>query len=291
MKKINFYYLLIGFIILQFISILKIDNLKGEISYLNNRISSLEDNLQNQINSIYSNVDEIINRKASLIETSEIEIGQVNSRDLTLPITLRVTPKEVSENTKVSLELDGELSPMDKKDTSFSVTIIQSIFSDLLPKLVIDENGLKKTMVDNQIGIESIKNEIFPKIYPRLLGQASMRGNIYSRTGELKADIKEVKTDIKFEKTYLLVKVDDKLISKEEIPIEELSAGYELNEQVPLKDGELSTMTLVVLDSIGLEHHYTVDTWLGGSDMQREPWLEDEHIYTGDGKLLWKQEF
>lgn len=49
-------------------------------------------------------------------------------------------------------------------------------------------------------------------------------------------------------------------------------------------------MTVIAIDSIGFEHHYTVDHWVAGSNCQREPWFNDEQIYSADGSLLWKSE-
>lgn len=290
LKKKGLYILIAVLTVSQFISILKINNLQRQIEYTSNQMNNLDNNIRNDMNSIYNNVDDMLNRKASLIETSTIEIGTINLDSLTVPITFNLTPKEVSEYTIVTLDFNGELFPMNKNDTTFSITVSRSIFADALPKIVINENGIKKTMDDKQIGILSIKDEIFPAIYPRLLGQASFNGNTYIRKGNLSADVKEVETDIKYTEMRLAIKVDDKLISEETIPNEEFYSGYEVDEKIPLSNGQICTMTVIAIDSIGLEHHYTVDTWVAGFDSQREPLFENEYIYSGDGKLLWKSE-
>ncbi|MDR7855374.1 hypothetical protein [Tissierella sp.] len=290
--KRNGIYILIGALVLsQFSLLLRINRLESQTEYTKNQINNLSNDLRNDMNAIYSNVDDMLNRKESLIEISTTEIGTVNRDNLTVPITFTLTPKEVSENTMVSLDFNGELLPMNKAGTSFTTTVDRSIFSDALPNIVIDEKGVKKTMDGKQIGIIDIKNEIFPNMFPRLLGQASYSGGTYSRSGNLSVDTKESSKDIKFTKIRLVIKLDDKTISEEDIPNEVFDSGYEINKKIPLGDGEVCTMIVIATDNIGLEHHYTVDTWIGGSKMQREPWFEDEYIYSSDGKLLWEPEY
>ena len=288
LKKIRLYVLIGALMISQFTLLLKINRLESQTEYAKNQMNNLSNNLTNDMNAIYSNVEEMLNRKESLIEVSKTEIGIVNRDNLTVPVTFTLTPKEVSENTMMDLEFNGELFPMDKTGTSFTTTVDRSIFSDALPYIVIDENGVKKTMEGKQIGFNDIKNEIFPNMFPRLLGSASYNGNTYSRNGNLSVDIKEAKKDIKFTKISLVVKIDDKIISEEIIPNEVFDSGYEISKKIPLAKGEVCTMIVIATDNIGLEHHYTVDHWTGGSDRQRELWFEEEYIYSSDGKLLWQ---
>lgn len=188
----------------------------------------------------------------------------------------------------VNLDFNGKIIPMNKDGTSFTTTVDFSIFSSALPIIVIDENGVKKTMDGAEIGIHDIKREIFPHLFPRLLGQARYSDNTYYRSGNLSLDLKESKKDIEFISIRLVIKVNDKIISEEVIPNEAFDFGYEINKRIPLGKGEVCTMTVIATDSIGLEHHFTVDHWVGGSDAQREPWFEDEYIYSSDGKLLWE---
>lgn len=291
MKKNGLYVLIGALIISQFILLLKINRLESQTEYTKSQMNNLSDEIRNDMNTIYSNVDDMLNKKESLIEISTTEVGSVNSDNLTVPITFTLTPKEVSANTTVSLDFNGELFSMDKMGTSFTTTVDRSIFSDALPIIVIDENGVKKTMDAEQIGIHDIKNKIFPNMFPRLLGQASYSGDTYSRSGNLSMEIKESNEYIKFTKIRLVIKVDEDIISEEIIPNDVFNSDYEISKKIPLGEGEVSTMIVIATDSIGLEHHYTIDTWIGGSNRQREPWFEDEHIYSPDGKLLWQPEY
>ncbi len=247
---------------------------------------------QNDMDMLYSNINEMLRQEASLIESADTEIGTVDVDELMVPITFILIPKEIGEHTAVSLNFDDELFPMERDGITFTATIARNIFSDALPKIVIDEDGTRKITEDNQIGIRSIKKKIFPVMIPRLSGEARFSNGTYRRKGNLSINTKKTSFGIEFKKARLAIKVGDRVVSDKIIPDETLSEdshGYEINEKISLDDGQVCTMTVIAVDSIGLEHHYNVDHWVAGSGPQREPLFDDEKIYSADGKLLWEQ--
>lgn len=296
MKKKTVHTLITILTISQLISIIKINKLERKIESIDGGIHNLNNTIRNDMDNIYYNIDNILSEKASLIESATSEIGTFNVDEFTVPITFTLTPKEVSEYTAVSLEFQGEVFPMEKNNTTFSATISFDIFSDAFPKIVIDENGVKKTMEDKEIGIGNIKERLFPTIYPSLWSQVRFDGKVYKIKGTLDFGRENVETEIKYEKMRFLIKVDDKLISDKVIFPVSLSSGYEVDEEIPLGNGQVCTMLVIATDSIGLEHHYIVDNWVAESGSQRRARLEggldfgEKYIYSSDGKLLWKPE-
>lgn len=109
-------------------------------------MNNLSNSIRSNMDAIYFNVDEMLKKKASLIESATTKIGMLNVDEFTVPVTFVLTPKEVSEHTAVSLDFDGELFPMEKNGTTFVATVSRNVFGDALPKIVIDKNGVKKTM-------------------------------------------------------------------------------------------------------------------------------------------------
>lgn len=240
------------------------------------------------MNAVYSNVDDMLKKKVSLIESASTKIGAPNADDLTVPITFTLTPKEVSEHTAVSLDLNGELFPMEKNGTTFLVTIVRHVFGDALPKIVIDENGVKKTTQDNKIGAWSIMESVFPTLHPVFSGEVGFDGTTYRQAGKLSADAKRVESGVTFKEIHLVIKVDDQVISDKVIPSQALSFDYDMDEEIPLSNGQVCTMIVVATDSIGLEHHYMEDIWVAGAEHQGYPWSDSQQIYSAHGKLLWK---
>ncbi len=68
MEKNRLYVLIGTLIIFQFALLLKVNRLGSETEYTKNQMNNLNNNLRNDINAIYSNVDDMLNRKESLIE-------------------------------------------------------------------------------------------------------------------------------------------------------------------------------------------------------------------------------
>lgn len=283
--------ILIGILIgAQIVSFLTINNMKRQIQNTYDEMNDLSEEITNDINDVYTQVDEMLKQKASLIESASTEIGVVNKEKLSVPITFTLTPKEVSDATTVSLDFNGELYPMEKNGITFTATVSQSIFDNAVPKIIIDEKGIKKTEQNDKIGVWNIKECIFPTMRPRLSGESGFDGKTYKQKGSLRAHITKNESGIEFTEIHIVMKVDDKIISDEIITIDSLTDGYDLDEKIPLEKGQTCTMTVIATDSIGFEHHYLVDHWVAGSNAQREIGMDKGSIYASDGKLLWQPE-
>ncbi len=292
MKKSMLPIILIGLLVLwQAISMLKIDSLQKQSSQLYAHIERLDNRIDNEANSIYFNVDKKLKQQTNPVEIATYNIGTPNPDELTVPITYTLTPKEVSDSTIVSLDFDGKLFPMEKNGTTYTTTVLRDIFGTATPTIVIDENGVKKTLADERITIADLRESLLPLLFPRLNSESSSNDKTFKIKGTLSADSKGVTSGNIFLETRLVLKVDDSVVSEKEIPIGALTTGFAVDENVPLSDGQVCTMTLIATDSIGLEHHYVVAYLDSGSNKQPEPWFNQEKIYSADGKLLWEQKY
>lgn len=292
MKKNTSTIIIVLLVIAQVISFYKISDLERRINQSLNTISLIQDNVMNKINSIYSNVDDKLKRQASYLEHVEMTLGTPNKEDLTIPITYTVIPKEVSSKTSLSLDFNGEVLTMERNGTSFTITVFADIFSPAIsPKILIIEDDIIKTEQNDLLNIYNIKNELFPYFSVHLAGRTRYNNQEYIAEGTIYSDIKESKVSlasIKYIGAKLIVKVDDNIVKDVSIDINSLD-GYEVNEKIPLKDGETCTMTIIVKDSLNLEHHFVIATFTQGKNSQREPLFEHEKIYSPEGKLLWQQ--
>lgn len=71
--------------------------MQSRIENTNNAINIVENHLDNQINSIYQNVDQKLEAQASLIHNFSTKVGKLNSVTLTVPITFTIEPETVTE--------------------------------------------------------------------------------------------------------------------------------------------------------------------------------------------------
>ena len=148
--------IIVGLLIFSLIQIAnlndRIDNLVSANSRLNSEISQLN----STINSIYSNVDEQLKKEASLITGIDYSVGTPNADMKTAPVTITVVPKTVTNDMKLSVEIDGTIAPLERNGNEFSGTIDVGLFESYgqYPLLTIESSNDTKTeyLEDMNIG-------------------------------------------------------------------------------------------------------------------------------------------
>ncbi len=278
-------------VVLQVVSLFKIGNLQKQLESANMGISNMGAYLRSEINDIYTHVEAMLGKQSSPIESASVDMEELNREELTIAVTYKVTPKEVSEHTLVSLDFDGELLPMKRNGTTFTAVRSGSVFGQAPePMIIISEGEVKKTVRDERIDFGG-KENVFPIIYPALAGEVKFDGKTYEKKGVLNVEAKESPSGIKFIKYRLVIKVDDRIVSDKILPGEQLPPGYELDEKIPLSEGESCKIFLIATDSLGLEHHYLLEQWTAGADYGIEKegcaGYSEEEIYSAKGELLW----
>lgn len=301
MKKNGLLVLIVILVIAQVASYTRISNLQQQLQQVSHEQQRLNERLINEMSQVYTTVEERLNQQASYIEYAEAKLGAPDTQSLTVPITYTVIPKEVSDKTTLHLSFNGEMQPMDRNGNSFSLTTSTGFFDqELIPDIIISEGNITKTEKNEALYIYSIKHHIFPEAFAHIMGGSEGNSKRYKRYGTITFDKKEMAVApmkeekaaskaIRFTRATFVVTVDDVIISEKPIAINKLD-GYEINEEIPLTEGQTCTMTLVVQDNLGLSHHYPLDVYVQGAKTQREPFFENEKIYTKDGKLLWSQD-
>ena len=109
-KKTNgkeLYLIILVMAIMLIICFMRINSLSSEIDYLRDDYLSEDDILREQINSIYINVDEQLKKQASILTESSFTLGQLNTETQMVSVTIRIMPKEISDDMQIMVELDG----------------------------------------------------------------------------------------------------------------------------------------------------------------------------------------
>ena len=289
MKKNTPLLLILVLLFAQGASYFKISGLERRLEQTTSSLWSLQDSVNTQINSIYMNVDEMLEKQASAIEQLQTTLGAPDAASLTVPVTYTILPKEVSSKTAVSLDFGDRLLPMERNGTSFSLTVEAKIFdTELDPTIVITEGDVTKTEKNDALSLYRIRDEIFPYMHIRFMGSYGGNSQGFHITGTLSADKKPVSTSldaVTYEEALFIIKVDDTVLSETPIDIGRLD-GYEVDEEIALQDGETCTMIVVITDSLDLEHHYTIASYVQGDRAQREQIFDEAAIYMKDGTLL-----
>lgn len=277
--------LIVVILIGQLLILFFIYDMKKNYEKMGQDINNFNNSFRNEMTHSYANIVNNLEKEASLLEFADYEIGEVDTEALKIPISWKVIPKEVSANTYVYLDINGEKISMERKETSFEKTILFDAFEEINPKLIIDESGVQKTIIDDRLSYIDLEEEVFPHVYPDFMGSSQYNDEIYIREGNLHLDKIREESPIEFKKANFLIKVDEKTISEKDISDELWTTGYEVYEKVPLKKDETCKMYLVLEDNLGLEHHFVVDYFNGSNEKYFEH-RDDRKIYSKDGKLL-----
>ncbi|WP_026894862.1 hypothetical protein [Clostridiisalibacter paucivorans] len=292
MKKQKSYILIAALIALQLYSLVKINSLQSRIDYTNYTISSVENRLDNQISSIYQNVDEKLEAKASLIHKTSVKVGNLDVGTLTVPITFTIEPKMITETMLVSLDFNGEIVQLEKSGLKYSTTKEFEISDSVFPKIIMQDNGVKSVEEHNGLMVSSIKEQVFPHIFANFSGETSYGSNQYRAKGNLGIDYKPSQENNSFVDIKYVIKVDDKIIKETPVVLEKeggLGGNFtlDIDDKYSMNDGQILTSNVVAVDSLGFTHEYLVTHFVAGSNMQREPYFDKMNIKAPNGEIVY----
>jgi hypothetical protein len=288
MKKQISYFLIAALIILQIYSLAMINSLQRRIDNNNNTIYSVENQLSNQINAIYQNVDVQLKAQASLINSSAIALGKLDVDTLTVPITFTVEPKTVTETMLVSLDINGDIVELEKSGLQYSATKNFEISDSIDFKIIIDDNGVKHIEEQNGLNSHQIKEQIFPQLFASFGGESSYGSNEYRAKGTINIDYKASTANNQFVDIKYVTKVDDKIIKETPISLDR-NYGFtlDIDEKYSLNNGQILTFYIIATDSLGFVHEYLIKHYEAGANAQREPYHEQENITAPNGEIVY----
>ncbi len=110
---------------------------------LNNRINQL----QNEIQNIYANVDQKLEEQASIISSENYEFGKTNLKNHTVELICSIIPKEyIAEKTKAEIFINGKSYPLTLGNSCFSATVPIPLFEESkTEKIIFTEDDTVRT--------------------------------------------------------------------------------------------------------------------------------------------------
>lgn len=256
----------------------KVENLQASFS---NQLSSINAS----VNSIYSNVDETLKKQASIVSGVEENKGNLNEADLTVPVSIKVVPKAISEDTKLSVEIGDKNYPLSKSNaTEYSATVNVPLFNMEEAVLLIESKGETKTELLENVYITDMWYSYLPMInHADFSGSSGYTNGSYTLNGTIHINCDEsAKMDSRgFEKISLEAFVNGKKVWEQdgtdafnkndgEIP---LTKGFEM------KQTDKLTVDVVAVDGAGIIHRYTAHS-SGPVGSKLDEMIET--VYAGD---------
>ena len=280
-------------------SIYKINALESDLKNLDKAMDWQYQQVVNQVQSIYQNVDEKLREEASLLSLVEAEYGEFDLENHTIDVTVKLVPKLISEEMKVQVSINGRTAELSRTGNSFTGTVPVDIYNiGELMLLTIDTAAGTQTQYLREIQVEYLWAERIPSLYYcDISGNATFADGKYTLNGHIDINCSPVADtpDVKFEKFVLVTELNGKEINREDITEEVLNyEAYpngvywydEYNMECEAVEGDELGIYLEAADSLGYLHRMLLHHWKVLDGATAEAVDGSEYIYDPNGNQI-----
>lgn len=300
-NKRKFDWKLVGFVavfIMLIFCLAKINELENHILNLNSTISNCNhqiSNLQNNIDSIYTNVDEKLKKEASIISSIDYSLGELNAETHMIPVTLKVVPKSITDDMKLSVRIGSETVALERKENEFSATFPVNMFIayDDYPMLNIVSGEITKTEKLEDVYLSELHTRYLPNVYAHLESSEMLKNGKLTVDGILMFDEKPISidSDITVTQIELVTVKNNQEIDRKDITEKVKSSTYHLPVKVSYdaKYGDEIFIYVIEKDSLGYTHKVPAYCWYQvdeDSDSQTVAIDGSATIYDKNGNLM-----
>ncbi|MBQ9977849.1 MAG: hypothetical protein IJP21_04590 [Clostridia bacterium] len=303
-EKIILGIVIIALVIALFISFSKINELNNNISNLQNNFEQNINVMHTDIAGIYDNVDQKLKKEASILSGYEITYGPLDTTNYTTPILVSVTPKNTDNSTVVSVKI-GEISAqLNRNGQVFSGYIDADVFiaDSTHPLITVKNNNSTQNEYLEDYDMKNLFTGFMPSLYPNLvIREETFSNNKTKISGELSVDIKPPTANCTttYAQFYLVGESNGIEVFRNDITqrVTE-SNGKIISIEKTFNSDEYKSYTdmkyfVFATDSLGFTHKISVSCINHGNDGSTtiiNSEQETEHIYDKNGKLLYGKE-
>lgn len=284
--------------VLLVVCLAKINELENQIANLNNTIANNNhqiSNMQSSINSIYNNVDEQLKKEASLLSSVDYTLGELNTDDHTVPVTVKLTPKSLTDDMQIAMNVDGQTVAFERNGNEFSATFSVNMFIgyDNFPMLNIVTGGTTKTELLESVSLTALYDRYLPIVYAYITPFDEFKNGKLSIDGHLQFDEKPtaIDSEVSIRKIELVTEKNKEEIARTDVT-DKVQADFN---HVPVqatydaKYGDEFCIYVVAEDSLGYIHKALAYYWHEIDEHTSESVTAVEGtamIYDKDGNLL-----
>ena len=279
--------------------IYKINALESDLKNLDYSWERQNQQIINQVQSIYQNVDEKLREEASLLSSVAAEYGDIDLENHTIDVTVKLVPKLISDDLKIQISMNGRKAELSRDGNYFIGTIpvdIYNVGEQML--MTIDTATGTQTQYLSEIRVEYLWGERIPSLYySDISGQATFAEGKYTLNGHININCSPaVQTpDVTFESFILVTEFNGKEISKEDITSEVLNYEaypngvywydtYQM--ECEAVEGDELGIYLEATDSLGYLHRMLLHHWKVLDGATAEAVDGSEYIYSPDGTRI-----
>ena len=244
------------------------------------------------MNSVLSEISSIKReneKQLSLITSFDYNYGELDTDKMTVPVSVKIVPKAVREDTALTLEFGGRTVEMKKSDSSteFTAEFEAGLFEqkgDSDVKLVITKDGTSETeALDWSLGL--LHKQFLPFVAAYFAfdditcseqNGITVEGNVISHIDDENAE--------RFKSTKLLFKINGEVLSEDDINGDKI---FNVNKTFPgYGIGDTFELCLEAADELGFTHEALLKRVQFGADgaLTEETELEDNIVVIKDKK-------
>ena len=305
-NKTHFYNVIIIILVTVIVVMFaKYNSLKSDVSLLENSLSNEIKRVEQQIGAIYHNVDEQLNKQASLLTSTQHEFLDLDTDTKKANVKFSIVPKTIMSDMTVNITLGENTARMIKENNGqYSAVIPVNIFEkeDMFPLITLNANGETKTEYLEEHSMLYIWTEYLPTIRGKLNpDKASLKGENLIVDGQLDvgSSLATNGENIEFTKYNLKVEVDGKEISSKDITnlVQNDGINVSFSEEYNIGNGKDFAIYIETEDSLGFKHEKMVFNWtrpssngIGSAQMEAVAVrYVGETIYDKDGTVLFNK--
>ena len=274
----------------------KINQLEHDVSSLENALNRQYQQLMNEVESIYHNVDQMLQEEASLLSGVKAEYGELNLKDHTIDVAVSIVPKLISDDMKVQLSINGRDVTLVRNSIGFSGTIpvdIYNVEEQLLMTIETDE-GIQ-TQYLSEVRTEYLWENRIPSLYYcDISGRGAFADGVYILNGTIDINCSPVEETpgVKFEKFVLVTELNGEELKREDITEDVLHfEAYphgtywrdEYTFECAAQEGDELAIYVEATDSLGYMHRRLLHFWKEYRGAMAEAVDASEYIYDPNG--------
>lgn len=285
--------------IMLVVCFMRINSLSSEIDNLRRDYLSEDDILRDQINSIYGNVDEQLKKQASLLTESSFTLGKLDVKTQMVPVTIRIMPKEISDDMQIMVELDGNQAEFVKEGSHYAATVPAGLFitENAYPVVKITSGGVTKTEQLEEMWL----GELWGKWFPTLRAEDTT-GRKDFKDGTLVFDTQTLiewhyndDSPVSFETFALITEINGEEIKRVDITekvknedgFEEGIVALEFTDSYEVVEGDAVSVYVAAEDTFGYIHKSLAHYWKKSGGAVAEAVYGGESIYDKQGNMVY----
>lgn len=294
MKIKNLEIIVVVLVLINIFTLFKINSVENSLERHMQQYDNDVNNVENNINNIYSNVDEKLKKQASILDSYDVKIGdELNSNNYTVPVTLTITPKEYSDGLIATLQLNSKKISMQKEGTSFVGITDVYIFDDFQLKVILEQNGVKKTESIEEYS--QLQYKYLLEIYGGFGGNESYSSGIYKYDGDINVNFENSQNNSP-KKVSLVKYLNGTVVSEQEVEFTD-NMIIPVNDKLELNANDKFMLCANIQDKYGINYKYVVMLYeidsKGKYVNKRPEWSNGSVIEISDknGNILYTPEY